>query len=259
MIVAVSMFKDEADIAERTVMHLLSQGVDLIVVADNGSTDLTGEILHGLAEEGYPLEVIDDPEIGYYQSEKMTKLCHRAMGYGADWVLPFDADEVWYGAEGTIADSLADLDADVVAAAGWDHISTSHDPAGHPFDVMRWRRLHPQSMPKVAFRPHADMLLGQGNHDVARQMFKRDRYNSTALQFRHFQWRSLEQFVRKVRNGKAAYDATDLPETMGVHWRTFGAMSYRQLEQEWEAMGSDPTLVFDPAPVWRPAQPEAFQ
>ena len=34
--------------------------------------------------------------------------------------------------------------------------------------------------------------------------------------------RSVEQFVSKVRNGAAAYAATDLPPAVGAHWRQYG-------------------------------------
>ena len=46
------------------LVHLLAQGVDKIVVADNRSVDGTREILESL-----PVTVIDDPEVGYYQSK----------------------------------------------------------------------------------------------------------------------------------------------------------------------------------------------
>ena len=32
----------------------------------------------------------------------------------------------------------------------------------------------------------------------------------------------MEQFVSKVRNGAAAYAATDLPPEAGAHWRQYG-------------------------------------
>src|SRR5690242_16616279 len=95
---AVAMVKDEADIVADTVEATLRE-VDAMIVADNGSTDGTREILADL-----PVTVIDDPDPAYYQSVKMTELAAQAADAGADWVLPIDADERWYSPHGRIAD-----------------------------------------------------------------------------------------------------------------------------------------------------------
>ena len=243
MIVAVSMFRNEGDVAKRVVEHLLAQGVNAVVVADNGSTDCTRMQLESVRGA---VEIIDDPEVGYYQSEKMTRLAHHAMWLGADWIVPFDADEVWYGEGGrTIAESLARCTADVAVAFGYDHIARHDDPAGHPFDVIQWRRPHRQKLPKVAFRPHPTMKLAQGNHMVRHP----GRIANDILCYRHFQYRSLSQMTAKVRNGTDAYKATDLPEHEGAHWRRLAELSDDELEAEWLRLCSTDDLVHDPAPV----------
>src|SRR5258706_10050034 len=96
------LVKDESDVIADTVAHLLSQ-VDEVIVADNLSTDGTRDLL-----ETMPVTVIDDREVGYYQSAKMTKLARLALSHGHEWVVPCDADEVWYSLFGRLADVLAD-------------------------------------------------------------------------------------------------------------------------------------------------------
>ena len=88
----ITMVKNEADIVEQTIRHLLGQGVDHILAADNGSSDGTYEILLELSKI-LPVHVIQDRELAYYQSEKMTWLADRVMEAGAEWIIPFDADE----------------------------------------------------------------------------------------------------------------------------------------------------------------------
>ena len=82
----ITMVKNEADIVEQTIRHLLGQGVDHILAADNGSSDGTYEILLELSKI-LPVHVIQDRELAYYQSEKMTWLADRVMEAGAEWKL----------------------------------------------------------------------------------------------------------------------------------------------------------------------------
>ena len=237
MIVAVTMVRDEADVISTTIAQLFAQGVDHVIAADNLSTDRTREILEGFGN----LTVVDDNEPGYYQAEKMTKLARQACDMGADWVLPFDADEIWYGIEGTIAERLAGCDADVVMAAGWDHIVTS--PGDQRFSP--WRRPEYQTLSKVAFRACPTAELNMGNHDVRGAG---PHYTSGVLEYRHFQYRSLAQMARKLRNGRAAYEASDVHHLHGVHWREGGLLTDDEMAEKWDALCATEGLVFDPPP-----------
>jgi hypothetical protein len=64
-------------------------------VLDNGSTDGTLDVLHALQREGLPLDVHEDRSLGKFLSQRVNRLAQEfAVGqYGADWVLPLDADE----------------------------------------------------------------------------------------------------------------------------------------------------------------------
>lgn len=237
-VIAVTMVRDEADVIEATLRHTATQ-VDRIIVADNLSTDGTAEILARLADE-LPLTVVADDEPGYFQADKMTRLALDAMNMGADWVLPFDADEFWTGRDGrTVRAELEAIDheIDTVYAAGYDHIGEG---------LSSFRRPDPQPLPKVAFRPGPDRRLAMGNHDVTGGNGRA----CEALAFRHFQYRSLGQMARKVRQGAAAYAVTDLAETYGAHWRQAATLSDEELAERWAALNGEPGLVFDPAPIF---------
>lgn len=214
MVTAISMVKDEADIIASTIEHLRHQ-VDHIIVADNGSTDGTLEIL-----QSFDIEVVNDPEVAYYQSRKMTDLAHRAAEQGAEWVIPFDADEIWLGRHGKIKDTLPEVNASIATAQVFDHVATAKDPeVDDPIGRMRWHRAAANPMVKVACRPRANVTIHQGNHGAD--------YGETihdVLEVRHFPYRSADQFVSKVRNGAAAYAATNLPHGDGQHWRDYGRL-----------------------------------
>ena len=84
VVFAITMFRDEADVARRVLQHLISERVDSIIVADNGSTDGTRTQLEGVkASTGIPIEIVDDTEPGYWQAKKMTALAAKAAERGA--------------------------------------------------------------------------------------------------------------------------------------------------------------------------------
>jgi hypothetical protein len=249
-LVAVTMVKDEAEIIGHTVAHLLRQGVDAVVVADNGSTDGTVDAL----APGGRVHVIDDPEIGYWQSQKMTKLAEIArLEHDADWVIPFDADEFWTSLEGdTLRDTVNQADAagyNLLAATIVDHVPTAMDPDdGPPQKRIGWRRRQPAPLFKVAMRAEPGLQIHQGNHSASTPV----PHGYGLLRVRHFPYRSPEQMIRKARNGARAYAHTDLPFHVGQHWREYGAMTDEQITEVFHRWfyspkpDLDPTLIYDP-------------
>ncbi len=109
-----------------------------------------------------------------------------------------------------------------------------------------YREPNTKQLVKVAFRADPNAVVLQGNHGVSGVAHPKGHIRAL---IREFQYRSFEHLKRKVRNGKAAYDATDLPETEGAHWRTLGVLSDDELRAEWERMSTRPDLVYDPAPI----------
>ena len=158
---AVGMVRNEADIIGATVENLLDQGVERVVMADNGSTDDTAA--RAGAFDG--VTVVEDSCQAYYQSDKITLLARAAARAGAEWIVPFDADELWT-APGGLARFLADIDADIVRAHVWNYVPTSDDPADEPDPVRRlqWRQVDPAFDPKWAFRGAPARVRRSGEH-----------------------------------------------------------------------------------------------
>ncbi len=250
----IAMVKNEQDIIEPVIEHMLEQ-VDHIIVADNMSTDLTYDIL-----ETYPVTLIRDTEVAYEQSRKMTALAMRAKSEGADWVVPFDADEIWYSPHfDTISECLNNLtDAHVVPADLYDHRCSPLDPhLYNPIRRMGYRTVNPGSLQKVACRTFEKLTIHMGNHncDYGGLLPKRE---EGQLVVRHFPYRSADQFVSKVRHGVAAIRKTDFDESVGAHWRQYGnildsmgpqAIYDIYYQWYWFERPTENGLIYDPAPI----------
>jgi len=91
-IFTVSTVKNESDIIESFCRYNLVY-CDGMLIKDNGSSDNTPEILEKLINEGLPIYLT--------QGENQTKRAHIAVNeYGADLIIPLDADEFLYHTDG---------------------------------------------------------------------------------------------------------------------------------------------------------------
>ena len=233
----VSMVRNEADIIGATIEHLLGQGLAGIVVADNGSADSTSDILHDLARRDSRVHVGTDSLTGHYQGEKMSYLAHLARRGGADWVIPFDADEHWFAPNGSLADWLPTVEASVVQCAIRD---AGPLPGQTALDLGRYLLdPEPTSLPKVAFRSRDWVWIAAGNHSCSVTGPR-----ASGLELRHFQYRSFAQFERKVVQGAQAVEAARaLPAGTAGHWKRIAAMSTDERWQEWVRLCDRPDRV----------------
>lgn len=225
---AITMMRNEDQLAASVIEHLLAEGVDHVIVADNLSTDRTRAILDEIANR-WPVTVVDDPDPAYRQSEKMTRLAALARDAGAEWIIPFDADELWFGKADSLAATLrASTDADVLIGDWYDHI-VSLRPGRNPFTRMPRRLNEPDDLPKVAFRALPGITVHQGNHGVTGPETLREVRGRIVIH--HYRWRSFGHFVRKNRAGKAAMDAggADLRQDWSAQWRRYGGRSRAHL------------------------------
>ena len=95
--------RNEVDTVEFSIYHHLNQGVDKIYVVDNGSTDGTTEILERIVSADSRVRFFYD-DGPYRHAEYLTNMAAIAHADGMDWILVFDADEVWTSSTGTFSD-----------------------------------------------------------------------------------------------------------------------------------------------------------
>ena len=222
--------KNEADIIDHTVRHFLNQGFDGLIVVDNGSTDGTLDMLRHLAATDSHLFVGTDLEPAFFQGRKMSYLAHLAWRAGAEWIVPFDADEQWFAVGATVPEFLRATDAEVVECAMFNVFPARGDDA---LDLSQARTLRLETRPtgwvKVAFRARPWVWVRNGNHEVRSHGTR-----TSGLRLRHFQYRSLEQISRKVGPGRDAVEqAFGRSSGFSTHWRDLDLLPVAALEAAW--------------------------
>lgn len=243
---AVTMVKNEADIIEHTVRHLVSQGVDQILVADNGSSDATIEILRRL-KTTLPLHIAIDSEHGYFQDHKMSTLAKIARRHGAEWVIPFDADEFWFAPGQSLRNFLIESNVPVLRARMFNIFPTRDRQTLTGMTGPVSLDMSSPIQEKVAVRTHPLLWIEMGNHGAIRPGFRQD-----GLRIIHAPWRSRPQLTRKIRQGAEAYRNLGRASSLGTHWTTQDQRSDEGLGELWSS------LLDRRAPAslnWRPHGP----
>lgn len=196
----ISIVRDEADVIGYTVERLLAEGLDRVVVVDNGTGDLLGRMGGRL-----PIIVVDDHLMSHHQGVKTTRLARAAARAGAAWVIPFDADELWFSPDGrTVAEALRSATCDIAVAPMWNQLpDPDTDDADERNPYLRLRNCATASTGgvKVAFKSHPWVRVAPGNHNV-----RRPGRRAALLGVRHVPYRSPDQIVGKYRNGAAALE-----------------------------------------------------
>lgn len=228
-LVTIMFVRNEADIIAHAIDHHLAHAVDHMLVADNGSTDETLDILRDYEKRGV-LTLERDPSPHYPQAERMTRLLRRAQAeMGADAVICADADEFFVPSAGDLKDVFNRHWASVIRVRTRNLVPVDPDDADLPLHartfvaVARPRSdgawIYRASKPKVMVRPERVRAIDMGNHDAQVDPFTR-RVSGRGVEVLHVPIRSYRQFERKVRIGAAALVANPrYTPSIGSHWR----------------------------------------
>jgi len=105
------VFNDE-DIVEEVIEHLISQGIELVVL-DNGSTDDTYKICEKFLDHGIlELKQFSTPTFIYHLGIILRMLYDMALTHSPDWIIKNDSDELLEsGIQGlTLKDAISKID-----------------------------------------------------------------------------------------------------------------------------------------------------
>lgn len=236
---AVTMVRNEAHTLPLIVEHFRQQGIARVLVVNHLSTDDT---VLALEKFGDFVQIAQYSHPAYEQRAVMTLAARFAAECGAHWIIPFDADEIWWPTSGTtLAELLASSTTDKIPAPHYDFL-----PPGNPSEEFRpdqfhLRRIRPNPMPKTAFRAHPKAIVSMGNHWV-----QRPGSSGNGLVIAHYPYRTREQLRKKVREGAAAINELGNNKGLGTHWQQWNAMSDEDFEVFWYQLQANDDMVNDP-------------
>ena len=271
----VTLVRSEADIIALTLRYHLQLGLDRIFVLDNASSDETDKILERLARADDRIRWTRH-EGEFQQAELTTGLAQEAFRAGADWIVPFDADEFWYAPGRAFREVLASSKAGALRAQVIHYIQTREQLQRSPKALLTMTRraswtigppdgrglvetqkigyVEAMYLPKWISRATADLEIGAGNHVVDNLVAKAE--TTAELVCLHAPIRSRATLVQKAAQSRRL-EAARRPTADGWHThRVRRLLEEDSIDAEWAAnsykddaldvYGMRRPVVFDP-------------
>src|SRR3954452_24233049 len=222
--------RDEADIVDASVAFHLNAGVDFIVATDHRSEDGTREILESYERQGHLHLIREDGPIRGDWFTPMARLA--AVEFGADWIIPSDADEFWWPRGGSLKEVLSSIPEryGIVRALLRQFVPRPDDDAFFAERMpARVATAAPINDPTSLFRPNLKSIhradpgvtLSAGAHRLRDTSLVPMR-GWYPIEFLHYPIRSYAQCERKYRN---------LQSSLGTRRNSYYEDVHRALEQ----------------------------
>jgi tetrahydromethanopterin S-methyltransferase subunit G len=242
------LVRDEEDIVDAQLAFHLNAGVDFVIATDNRSQDGTTAILERYEREGR-LHLIREPADDFRESEWVSRMARlAATEFGADWVINASADEFWWPRARSLKEALAAVPDRYDAARGLVRHFPPRPDDGSFFAERLTVRLAPQAplvdpgspfapYGKVAFRPHAGVVVSRGSHELhSPAVVLRGWYPVEVL---HFPVRMAEQLGRKGTAFTTSFAKSPRGYGTAYHERAHRAQSTGQLAAHFEELVVD--------------------
>ena len=252
ILTAVMVVRDEADVVANTIRHHRAL-VDEVLVVDNGSVDGTTDVLASLSAADPAVRWRSQPG-PFHQDVIRSDLAREAHARGADWVVPVDADELWW-CEGDLRAVLEASDAGGLACRVDNFVQDRAvvERVGDTRATMRWRAevraseeespervqageisfLEMHYPPKYICRPTPDVIIHMGSHHVDRA--DGELATCDELSVLHAPIRCKVMLTQRAAIGRRR--ALEQPDVrIGWHLRRVAALEDAgRLDEEWAA------------------------
>ena len=244
------MVKNEEDVIETFCRYTLGFCDRMLILEDN-SDDRTREILDSLVAEGLAIVLIEKEfTTGFYKHENITMLTETALSqYGADLILPLDADEfVTTNMGKPVRNVLESLKKDTIYLFSWRTYVLTEEALmaeGNLFERFTFSRppefehFYKTMISRELFMNDGySIQLGQHDLDASERSPVREREISEELVFAHFPIRSVSQASNKIIIGWLNYLSIPGNRAKSGHWpmmyegiKKSGGMTLKQAEK----------------------------
>ena len=190
------LVRDEELLIEANLKFHLAQGVDKIIVTDNGSEDKTRDILLKYQKKGF-VHLIDEPSHNYQQVKWVDRMIQIAIKkYKADWIMNVDADEFFLSKTENLKDALPVDQKPNVLVCWWKWSLPLPDQKWHEIDNFY---IPKENNHKSIHATQGYETVSMGNHKVhMRKVWKPSITEDITLY--HMQDRDFEGFRKRVKN-----------------------------------------------------------
>jgi hypothetical protein len=192
----------------------------------------------------------------------MTGLARIAAEFGADWIVPFDADEFWLAPEGLqFQDCLSNLPEDVTKCEVkvQNYVQEASVKEFHYTDMstVKFRAVEQEYLnesqsqkavasgktsficvpflSKVIFRASPDVVVQTGNHNVSFPLDKSPVGSPTGIRIAHLPYRASSLLKSRVSDGQKLQQAK-FHKSVGWHSQRLVTMSPDDLAQYWNSV-----------------------
>ncbi len=249
-IIGIVVVRNEADVIGLSIQHHLALGLDRVLVLDNGSSDGTIDILKRLSRVDRRVHW-KSSTAKFEQVSLRTGLARDAFRQGADWIVPFDADEFLWVRGGDLRALLAASTAGALVAEVVNFVQdraclypsedglltmTRRSTARGSDEQVKTKQIGYVELhysPKILSRPTSEILIGPGNHAVlgaaGPTVWEPD------LAVLHAPLRSRDCLMRKADHGERTLQAGSTPENSWHLKRWARLRAEGELEGEWAA------------------------
>src|SRR3954453_8410378 len=241
--------RDEADIVRDQLEFHRNAGVDFVIAMDNLSQDGTTEILESYARDGHVHLIRQEGEY-LRQADWITEMGRMAAtDFGADWVIPSEADEFWWPRGEPLKGCLTSIPAryGIVRALLRHFVPRPADgsPVAERMTV-RISTSSPINDPRSLFRPNLKVVHradSNVNVSIGAQRLIDSPFLPLRgwypLEFFHFPVRSLEQCEHKYAHQQVAPGQTPSP----YYDRVRELIEAGRLADVWESLVVDDTAL----------------